>query len=62
MVGGGSELIGIENYIEDKIEIPTVIGNGLLYVSYPPNLEMVSKDLKTRFATSIGSAIKKFIE
>ncbi len=62
LVGGGSELIGIDKYIESKIEIPTVVGNGLLHVSYPPSLEMVSKDLKTRFATSIGSAIKKFTE
>lgn len=61
LIGGGSELIGIDKFIEDRLKMPTVVGNGLLFISYPPSIEMVSKDIKTRFATAIGLAIKKFM-
>ncbi len=61
IIGGGALLIGLEAYVEQKLGIPTMRGNGLLYVQTPPQLAAVSKELEARFATAIGLAIKGFV-
>jgi type IV pilus assembly protein PilM len=61
IIGGSANLIGIDKYFEAQIGIPTVLGNGLLFVSVPSQLSVVSKELETRFATAIGLAIKNFV-
>jgi type IV pilus assembly protein PilM len=61
LIGGSANLIGIDKYFENQLEIPTVLGNGLLYVSAPEQLNVVAKEIQTRFATAIGLAIKNFV-
>ena len=60
LVGGGAALPGITEYVEGKIGLPTVQGNGLLYVESPSSVDVVAGELQTRFATSLGLAIKHF--
>lgn len=59
-IGGGANLIGIEEYAEQQLGVPVVAGNGLLYVDVPDRLNVVAKEIQTRFATAIGLAIKNF--
>ncbi len=61
LIGGGANLSGIEEYVEKHLQLPVVLGNGLLYASIPDQLQVVAKDLQTRFATALGLAIKSFI-
>jgi type IV pilus assembly protein PilM len=61
LIGGSANLIGIDKYFENQLGLTTVLGNGLLFVSVPPQLNVVAKELQTRFATAIGLAIKNFI-
>ena len=61
LIGGGSNLIGLDRYIEQQLGIPTMLGNSFLYVDAPTQLLAVEKEIKTRFATAIGLAMKNFI-
>jgi type IV pilus assembly protein PilM len=61
LIGGSANLIGIDKYFENQLGLATVLGNGLLFVSVPPQLNVVVKELQTRFATAIGLAIKNFV-
>jgi len=61
IIGGSANLIGIEKYVESQLNVPTALGNGLLFVDIPSQLSVVEKELKVRFATAIGLAIKNFV-
>lgn len=61
LVGGGANLLGLEKYVEAQLGMPVALGNGLLYIDAPPSLGVMAKELQTRFAASIGLAIKNFI-
>lgn len=61
IIGGSASLIGIDKYIEDQLKLPAVLGNGLLFVGTPSQLNVVEKELRVRFATAIGLAIKNFV-
>lgn len=62
LIGGGANLLGIEKYFEEKLGLPTVLGNGLLYVNAPAGINVVAKEIQTRFATAIGLGIKGFLK
>jgi type IV pilus assembly protein PilM len=61
LIGGGANLIGLDALAEERLGVPTVLGNGLLYVQTSPELSVVAKELGTRFATAIGLAVKSVI-
>ena len=61
LIGGGANLMGIESYVEKKIALPTMAGNGLLFAPAPQHLAMVERELQTRFALAVGLAIKGFM-
>lgn len=61
IIGGGASLIGIEKYFQDQLGLTTALGNGLLFVNTPSQLNVVERELQTRFATAIGLAIKNFV-
>jgi type IV pilus assembly protein PilM len=61
VIGGSANLIGIDKYIEQQLQVTTALGNGLLFVDIPVELKVVEKELQTRFATAIGLAIKSFV-
>lgn len=61
LIGGSADLIGLDKYCENQLGIPSILGNGLLFVSAPGELNVVSKELQTRFATAIGLAVKNFV-
>jgi type IV pilus assembly protein PilM len=58
LIGGGANLLGIEKYAEQLLGVPVVLGNGLLYVGAPADLQVVAKELETRFAIAVGCAVK----
>ena len=57
--GGGANLSGIEEYCEKQINLPVSIGNSLMRLSYPPEIELLAKELGPEFAVAIGLAIKE---
>ena len=61
LVGGGAQLLGLDKYFENKVGIPVVLGNGLLFINAPSQTNVVARELQTRFATAIGLAIKGFL-
>lgn len=56
--GGGANLSGIEEYCEKQINLPVSIGNSLMRLSYPQEIELLAKELGPEFAVAIGLAIK----
>lgn len=56
--GGGANLSGIEEYFEKQINLPIGIGNSLMRLSYPSEIELLAKELGPEFAVAIGLAIK----
>lgn len=61
IIGGGAGLTGIDRYVESRINIPSMLGNGLLYAQLPSDLNNLRRELETRFALAIGLGIKGFI-
>ena len=61
LTGGGANLLGIEKYFEEQINLPTVIGNPFSKVKYPPRIEPIVKELGPSFSVAIGLGIKEFV-
>lgn len=60
LLGGGSSIPGISEYLSTKLNKETIIGNPFLNVDYPPALKDVLKEIGPGFATAIGLALKEF--
>ena len=60
LIGGGAKMLGIKEYFEKQIGVATVMGNSLFYLNYPPDFELLVKDLSPEFAVAIGLALKEF--
>lgn len=61
LVGGGANLLGIEKYFEEQINLPVNIGNPFLKLEYPAKIEPMIKELGPSFAVAVGLGIKEFI-
>lgn len=60
ILGGGSgSLIGLNDYLEKKLNIEIIMGNPWVKVSYPPILESILKEIAPRFAVAIGLAMRE---
>lgn len=60
LLGGGSLMPGVSEYLSTKLNKETIIGNPFLKVDYPPVLTDVLKEIGPGFATAIGLALKEF--
>lgn len=61
LIGGGANLLGIEKYFEQQLNLPTVLGNGLLFAEPPQGIDVVLKEVQTRLATAIGLSLKSLL-
>jgi type IV pilus assembly protein PilM len=61
LVGGGANLLGIEDYCSKQLELPVVKGAPFNRISYPPGLEPMINELGPSLAVAIGLGIKEFI-
>lgn len=59
--GGGSKLLGIDNYFASQFNLPVSIINPFLKVDYPQSIEPLIRDLGPSFSLAIGLGIKEFI-
>jgi len=59
--GGGSKLLGIDNYFSSQFNLPVSINNPFLKVNYPQSIEPLVRDLGPSFSVAIGLGIKEFI-
>jgi type IV pilus assembly protein PilM len=60
LAGGGANLLGIEKYFEEQMNLPTIIGNPFLRAEYPSKIEFVVKEVGPAFSVAIGLGIKEF--
>jgi len=61
LAGGGANLLGINHYFEEQINLPVVIGNSFLKIEYPPKIEPFIKELGPSFSVAVGLGIREFI-
>ncbi|HOA47455.1 MAG TPA: type IV pilus assembly protein PilM [Candidatus Pacearchaeota archaeon] len=62
LLGGGALIPGISNYISNKLQKETIIGNPFLNIDYPPVLKSVLEEIGPGFATAVGLALRDFEE
>ncbi len=60
LAGGGANLLGIDKYFEEQINLPIIIGNPFSKIEYPSRIEPVVKELGPSFSVAIGLGIKEF--
>ena len=61
LAGGGANLLGIEKYFEEQINLPVAIGNPFWKLEYPAKIEPMIKELGPNFAVAIGLGMKEFV-
>lgn len=61
VAGGGANLIGIEEYFEKQLKIPVDVGNSFAKVSYPSEINLLTKELGVELAVAVGLGIKNFV-
>lgn len=61
LAGGGANLLGIAQYFEGQINLPTVIGNPFSKIKYSPKIEPFIKELGPAFSVAIGLGIREFV-
>jgi Tfp pilus assembly PilM family ATPase len=57
--GGSSLLVNLVSYLENVLDITTVIGDPWSRVSYPVELEPLLKELGPRLAVAVGLALNR---
>ena len=62
LAGGGSNLLGIEDYFTKQLGLRTVKAKPFEHVVYPPEIESIIKDLGPAFAVALGLGIKEIKE
>lgn len=60
--GGGANLLGLEKYISEEMNIPTVKGAPFTKISYPPAAEALVQPLGAPLAVALGLAMRQFSE
>ena len=61
LAGGGTNLLGVKNYFNQRLELPVVKGAPFNKISYPPQLEPVINDIGPCLAVAIGLGMREFI-
>ncbi len=57
--GGSGSIVGLKEYLSDRLKIEILIGNPWARVSYPTVLSPVLKEIAPRFAVAIGLAMRE---
>lgn len=57
--GGSAQLAGLEKYIEEKINIKTIVANPWSRIIYPSSLEQRLKEIGPQFSVAIGAAMRE---
>ncbi|MBI5306650.1 type IV pilus assembly protein PilM [Candidatus Wolfebacteria bacterium] len=60
LCGGGAKMAGINEYIEKQTGMAALSGNALSNVGYPPQVEILAKELGEELTVAIGLGIKKW--
>lgn len=56
--GGGANLLGIVNYFQEELGIPTAKANPFSQVKYSPKLELLVSELGPQFSVAIGLGMR----
>ncbi|OGY63090.1 MAG: hypothetical protein A2745_01580 [Candidatus Harrisonbacteria bacterium RIFCSPHIGHO2_01_FULL_44_13] len=58
LAGGGANLLGIEKYFGQQIELPASLAAPFKEIDYPPEIASLIKDLGPAFSAAIGLGMK----
>ena len=58
LAGGSAFLPNLVSYLNSLFNLPVIIGNPWYKVSYPEDLKLVLEEIGSRFAVSIGLALR----
>lgn len=61
VVGGGANLLGIEKYFGQQIELPLLSPKPFSHITYKPELDFAIKNVSRDFAVAIGLAERHFL-
>lgn len=61
-VGGGANLLGLEEYVGKQLHLPVIQAKPLVGVEYPLQIEPIVHQLQNNFAVSIGLAKRYYIQ
>ena len=61
LAGGSANLIGIEEYFKEQIDVPVDIGNAFARLSYSSEMNILAKELNPELAVAIGLGMKNFV-
>lgn len=56
--GGTANLVGLDKYFSERIEIKTIVSNPFSRLNYDKKLEPIIKKIGTQFSVAIGLALK----
>ena len=59
LAGGGANMLGIIQYIEREMNLPTVIATPFSQVDYPLQIEPLVKELRALLAVAIGLGMRE---
>ncbi len=57
--GGSGNLVGLEEYLENKLRIDVMLGSPWARVMYPPLLGPTLKEIASKFAVAVGLAMRE---
>lgn len=60
LVGGGANLLGIEKYFGNQMNLPTILPTTLNGITYPTDLEPAARGLRNLLAVAVGLAKRYF--
>lgn len=61
LIGGGANLLGIEKYFSQNIDLPLLSPKPFNHISYPKELDFAIKNVSKDFAVAVGLAEKYFL-
>src|SRR3989338_2528338 len=61
LIGGGANLLGIEKYFNQNIDLPLLSPKLFNHINYPQELDFAIKSVSKDFAVAIGLAEKYFL-
>ena len=60
LVGGGANLIGIDEYVSERLELPVRVPDALNHFKHPPGIEPALRSLHKELAVASGLALRFF--
>lgn len=58
LAGGGANLLGIDDYFNKQLGLPTIVGNSFSVLNYPQEVGLLAKELGPEMAVAVGLGLR----